>query len=201
MTITGRLAGFFPALYLLLAGTCLALSVAWSVLWAAGLVVVLYLLPPLLWRLYKRVLGHVKHIWALNRPQRCDWWVAHQLQSPYIAFPMLESGLRLVPGLYSAWLRLWGAQVGRAIHWTPQLDLLDRHNLKLGDRIVFGHRVALCCHVVVKKKSGLLILIERGIDIGDDCFIGATAAIGPGVKIPAGSHISYGSEIRFKYDA
>ena len=61
----------------------------------------------------------------------------HQLQVLYSAFP----ALRLVPGLYSAWLRLWGSRVGRAVYWTPQVKITDRGLLKVGDGVVFGHRV------------------------------------------------------------
>ena len=47
------------------------------------------------------------------------WWGMHQIQVLYIAIPQLEAVLRLVPGLYSQWLRLWGSKVGRRVYWTP----------------------------------------------------------------------------------
>lgn len=109
--------------------------------------------------------------------------------------------MRVIPGAYSAWLRLWGSKVGKGIYWTPQVELLDRHNLTLGDRIIFGHKATLTCHVIVKKRSGMVVLIERGIVIGDDCFIGADARLSPGVRLPAATHIPYRTEIRFHYDA
>jgi acetyltransferase-like isoleucine patch superfamily enzyme len=137
--------------------------------------------------------------WLLNAPIRCDWWIAHQLQLVYAALPFLEALLRLVPGLYSVWLRLWGSSIGKRVYWTPLVEILDRHMLSVGDDVVFGHQVCCTSHIIRKKTNGDLVLMVRPTRIEAGVLIGARARIGPGVKIPAKSVVPYNAEYRFAY--
>ncbi len=196
MTLSGRLTGLFPMVHLLLLAACLwAFLLRPGVLWAVTFLNLLYLVPPLLWQVYRAVYGQNKRIWIINRPQRCDWWVAHQLQMTYAVFPALEAMLRVIPGAYSAWLRLWGSHVGRGIYWTPNVELVDRHNLTLGDRIVFGHRIIMTGHAIVRKANGMMVLIDKGVTVGDDCFLGACSRYGMGVAVPAGTQVPYDAQM------
>ncbi|MDF1666930.1 MAG: acyl transferase, partial [Planctomycetota bacterium] len=111
----------------------------------------------------------------------------------YIAFPALETLLRFVPGLFSLWLRLWGAQIGKGVYWTPGLEITDRDRLEVGDHVIFGHRVGLYAHVIKPKKDNLLLFTRR-IKIGAGAFIGAAARLGPGVKIEAGALVATASD-------
>jgi hypothetical protein len=90
-----------------------------------------------------------------------------------------------VPGLFSLWLRAWGSTVGRAVYWTPGLEIADRSLLRIGDRVVFGHRVGLYAHLVAPKHGRLVLYVKR-ITIGSDVFVGAGTRMGPGVRIDDG---------------
>jgi hypothetical protein len=132
-------------------------------------------------------------LWPLAEgPSRIDvpayspWWGAHQLQVMYGAFPALEAALRLVPGLYSAWLRLWGSRIGRGVHWTPLVEITDRSLLEAGDGVVFGHRVACYAHLIKRREAGLILYVRR-IRIGSGVLLGAGSRLGPGARIDAGT--------------
>lgn len=198
----GRIASLFPLLHILLLLGGLAGLIVYPGLSALlGLLFIAYLLPPLLFRLYSFRHPARPGKWILNRRVRCDWWIAHQLQLGYAVLPLLESLLRLVPGAYSAWLRLWGSRVGRNIYWTPRVEIIDRHMLILGDNIVFGHRVVCCSHIINRKKNGDLVLIQQAIEIGNDSLIGAGAHIGPGVQIPEKTKVPHHAEYYFSKSA
>ena len=93
------------------------------------------------------------------------------MQLIFIALPALEAILRLIPGVYSAWLRLWGSHVGKHVYWTPLIEITDRDLLDIGDRVIFGHRAA-CYNHVVKPKGEDLVLYTAKITIGSDVFVG-----------------------------
>lgn len=112
------------------------------------------------------------------------WWGSHQFQLFYFACPFVEGLLRLVPGLYSAWLRLWGAKVGKGIYWTPNVEIDDRPLLEIGDDVILGHKVHLIAHVIIPYK-GRLSLFVKPIQIADRAFIGAGSVLGPGVRVDA----------------
>src|SRR6266498_3087906 len=141
MTLMARLMALFP--------TLLMASVVAGVLWLclqpgplplASLAAIVYLAPVLAFRLHQAIWPMVIGDSDIGTGRYVPWWGAHQLQVIYIAVPQLEALLRLVPGLYSAWLRLWGARIGRRVYWTPLVDIGDRSLLDIGDGAIFGHR-------------------------------------------------------------
>jgi len=200
MTLLGWLAYCFPLAHLILiAYTSVQFVQLPGVGSFAEMMAAIYLLPPLLFRLYSLKYPVRSGRWNLKGTRRSDWWVGHQLQMLYAAVPTFEALLRLIPGAYSAWLRLWGSKVGKRVYWTPHVELVDRHMLRIGDDVVFGHRVICTCHAVTKRTNGDLILLARWISIGSGVFIGALARIGPGVKIPDSKVIPYDAEYRFNY--
>jgi hypothetical protein len=149
------------------------------------LVVILYLVPPLTFRLHRIVFPFGKSLSNLSERKYSPWWGAHQIQVIYIAIPQLEAVLRLVPGLYSAWLRLWGSRVGRGVFWTPNVEILDRQALDIGDRVVCGHKCKFLSHAIKPRRQDL-VLYTRTIKIGNDVFIGAGSRIGPGAVVGDG---------------
>ncbi len=60
----------------------------------------------------------------------------------------MEEILRLIPGLYSFWLRAWGSRVGKLTYWAPQTVILDRGFLEIGDHVIFGAGVRINPHVM-----------------------------------------------------
>src|SRR3984957_14888072 len=200
MTLWGWLAYWFPILHLvLIAFTSIQFIQQPGFVALLELVAAIYLLPLILFRLYSLKYPVKPGRWNLKAAGRNDWWVGHQLQMIYAVMPTFEALLRLLPGAYSAWLRLWGSKVGKRVYWTPNVEIIDRQFLRIGDDVIFGHRVICTCHAVTKKPTGELILLVRWINIGSDVFIGALARIGPGVRIPASKVVPYDAEYRFTY--
>jgi NDP-sugar pyrophosphorylase family protein len=189
MTLMGRLISFYPASLL---GLAAGLGV-WFVyrptpVQPLALVFVIYLLPPLTLRLHNRVWPLGEGLTDLAAPEYSAWWGAHQIQLIFTALPQLEAILRLIPGSYSAWLRLWGSKIGHKIYWTPGVEITDRSMIEAGDRVVFGHECKLLGHAI-KPKSGAAMLYLRKIKIGSDVFIGAGSRIGPGAVIKDGVYL------------
>ena len=199
MTLLSTLLAFFPSLIVGLAGVAFVwLCVADS--WIAGLMrlglllFVIYGLPVLVYRLHAWRYPISEGVSYLQSKEYSPWWGSHQIQAIYIAIPALETWLRLIPGAFSAWLRLWGAEVGQRVYWTPGLEIADRGLLTIGDRAVMGHRVGLYAHVIKPKRQDLMLYVKR-IHIGHDTFVGAGSRLGPGVAIAAGTYLSAGSDV------
>ncbi len=118
------------------------------------------------------------------------WWITSQWQVIFNRLPMIEELIRLVPGLYSVWLRLWGARIGKFVYWTPGLRILDRSLLDLGDRVVFGASVTISPHfmlpVMSVNRARQLVLLAAPVRIGSDALVGAYSILLAGSWIGAG---------------
>jgi hypothetical protein len=189
MTLLGRIISFYS--------TCVLSLCAATVLWFGWrpspiqpvvLVVILYLVPPLTFRLHRIFFPIRKSLSNLSDRKYSPWWGAHQIQLVYIAIPQLEAALRLAPGLYSGWLRLWGSRIGRSVYWTPNVEITDRHLLDIGDHVVCGHKCKFLGHAI-KPRGGEMALYTRTIKVGNDVFIGAGSRIGPGAVIADGTFL------------
>jgi hypothetical protein len=123
------------------------------------------------------------------------WWTLFSLQTLFNRLPALEECLRLVPGLYSAWLRLWGARVGRLTYWAPGTRILDRSFVSIGDDVVFGARVRINPHVLQHPGTSASAssssaaaaagpeLILAPVIIGHRAMIGGYALLTAGTEI------------------
>jgi len=193
MTLRGRLVSLFPLLVLTMSAAALALALVTSCAgWLALVPAVVYFVPPLCFRLHEKISPLREGLHSLEAPGYSPWWGSLQMQNIYHALPALEAILRIVPGCYSAWLRLWGSKIGRNVAWTPRVEISDRSLLEIGDRVIFGHKVALYAHVVdrrPKAKGGSLRLFAKRIRIGDGAFVGAGSRLGPGAEIAAGARL------------
>lgn len=186
MTLRARLFGLFPAVWMLAVLACALLLVTLPGLPSLLLLgFMVYLLPVLCFRVHDAIWPLVEGRSRIDAPGYSPWWGGHQFQVMYSAFPALEAALRLVPGLYSAWLRLWGSRVGRRVYWTPLAEITDRSLLDIGDGAVFGHRVACYGHLI-KRRHDRLILYVRRIRIGMGVLLGAGSRLGPGARIDDG---------------
>ncbi|WP_051319189.1 acyltransferase [Chitinimonas koreensis] len=191
MTLRSRLFSLFPAAFLLAA---LALA-GWLLyrpgpLPAAALLIHLYLLPMACYRLHGALWPIREGLSRLDLPDSyVPWWGGHMCQLPYDSFPQLEAALRLLPGVYSLWLRGWGARIGRGVYWTPLVEITDRAMLEIGDYAVIGHKAVLCAHLVSRKDSGALRLYLRRIRIGAGALVGAGSRFGPGASAAPGEQL------------
>jgi acetyltransferase-like isoleucine patch superfamily enzyme len=183
MTLLSTLLAFFPGLLLVLIGIALvALIICPSPLSVLALLFCLYGLPLLVYRCHQWRYPVSEGISYLRGQAYSPWWGSHQIQAIYIAIPALEALLRLIPGAFSCWLRLWGAKVGRNVYWTPAFEIADRGLLEIGDRVIVGYRVAIYPHIIKPRRQELMLYVKT-VKIGNDVFIGAGSQLGAGCVI------------------
>lgn len=195
MTIAAKLITLFPFLHL--TGSLYFLYQAIhknSLFYFLSFMIVLYLAPVFLYRIH-----------SLFFPVKCGqsdifnksyspWWTAHQLQMLYIAYPFLETTLRLVPGVYSLWLRCWGSKIGKNVHWTPGVHVYDRNLLDIGDNCIIGERATFVGHIISPVKGRGMLTIEKST-VEKNAFIGAGTVISSGCLIQEGTLLKTGTEL------
>ncbi len=192
MTFLGKTITFFPLFHLIAiiaAGMKLLIQPALFSLMLFFLII--YVLPVVLYRIHNRFFPLIEGGTRLDLPIYSPWWASYQFQGIFNAFPFLEALLRLIPGAYSFWIRGWGSKVGENVHWTPQVEIIDRSLIDVGDNVIFGHKVIIVSHVVFKKKNGVVRLFVRKVRIGSGAFIGAGSKFGPGTVITANQIIPF----------
>jgi acetyltransferase-like isoleucine patch superfamily enzyme len=148
---------------------------------------VLYVLPPVAVRL---LLARRPLATGESDPESPDflrWWLTAQCQILFLRLPVLEELLRVVPGLYSMWLRLWGARVGALVYWSPGVCILDRPLVRVGHRVVFGVGVRINPHVLARPSGGgPAVLHLAPVAIGNDVIVGGYSLLLPGCVIGDG---------------
>ncbi|AIE73142.1 acyl transferase [Synechocystis sp. CS-94] len=185
----------FPGLIVTLTLTCFVVWIEtgnWY--WLILLILIIYGLPLLTYRIHQLFYPLQAGLSYLVGKNYIPWWGTYQIQLIYNTFPGLERVLHFVPGLFSLWLRLWGATIGKNVLWTPSIQILDRGLLHIGDHVILGHQVTLLGHVIKPKRDNLLLYVDR-ITIGDNVFVSAGVGIGPGAAIADGSYITFGTII------
>ena len=143
----------------------------------------LYLVPPLTARL--ALMGGRKCVGRIPIGSKAFfiWWFVFQLQIVFCRLPTLEEILRLIPGLYSQWMRLWGSRIGRFTYWSPGTLITDRSFLSIGDDVVLGAGVRLNAHVLAKAANGELELLLAPVCIGDRVLVGGYSLLTAGTEI------------------
>ena len=190
MTLISWAMALFPTFLLLLSGgTILWFGINPSWLQPCVLFGILYVFPLLVFRVHQLFFPIQLGVTRLSGKEYSSWWGGHQIQLLYYAFPALEALLKMIPGGYSFWLRLWGSRIGKQVYWTPNTEIGDRSMVEIGSRVVFGHKVQMYSHIVTPHKSefGAVVLIAKPIKIGSNCFIGAGSVLGPGSDVPDGT--------------
>lgn len=171
-----------PAVHLAILGLLLvALPASLSI--RLGLAACWLLLPPPLLARFALRSGLPAGEIAVPSRAFFRWWITWQLQTVFNRLPWIEEGLRLVPGAYSAWLRLWGARIGRLTLWSPGVRILDRPLLVIGHEVVLGVDTRLVGHFGGLDPEGRSTFTLGPITLGDRCVVGAAALIGPGVTL------------------
>ncbi|MEH2196703.1 acyltransferase [Nostoc sp.] len=189
MTVISKNLSFFPTFILLLTGAAIIyLAYSPNIFSILAVFLSIYGLPVLVYRLHEWVYPVREGISYLLGEEYSPWWGSHQIQVIYIAIPVLEAVLRLIPGVFSCWLRLWGAKVGRDVYWTTRLEIADRSLLEIGDRVVVGHGVGIYCHIIKPRKQNLMLYVKK-VQIGSNVFVGAGSNLAPGVVVADGSYL------------
>jgi hypothetical protein len=156
---------------------------AWRILGAAA---ALYLAPPLAARMLLAAAPFRKSVIAMGTRDFFTWWALLAFQVIFCRFPALEEALRVVPALYSFWLRLWGSRIGRLVYWSPGTQVLDRSFLDIGDDVIFGAGVRLNPHVLARNASGELELVLAPVKIGARAIVGGYSLLTAGTEILPG---------------
>lgn len=207
MSGADRLFSYFPLLMTIASFTALGVFAAWPSGWTILLLTfIVYLLPPIVLRIVMGSAPIKPGVAQIDGRTFSLWLAAHHIQAFYDALPFLESLLRVIPGFYSMWLRLWGSRVGYGVEWPVRLDVLDRNLMEIGNRVVFAREVELAAHVRQKTEGGGSRVLVRGVRIGSYAFLGAGVRVGPGANVPANANVpamtvvgvneSYGETVR-----
>ncbi len=144
---------------------------------------VLYLVPPIIARCLLILAPIKQHRIKPGSKPYFVWWTLFNLQSVYSRLPFLEELLRLIPGIYSIWLRLWGSKIGRLTYWTSGTTILDRSFLQIGDDVIFGAGSRLNPHVLIRNDSGELELLLAPVIVGNQAIIGGYSLLTSGTQV------------------
>lgn len=190
MTGADRVFSYFPLMMTAASLTALGIFAQWpSVLSAALLLFIVYVLPPIVLRVMLRWAPLQQGIACIDGRSFCPWLASHHIQAFYDALPYLESLLRVIPGFYSMWLRMWGSRVGYGVEWPVRIDVLDRNLMDIGNRVVFSREVELAAHVRQKMDGGGSRVLVRTVRIGGYAFLGAGVRVGPGASVPHNANV------------
>ena len=187
MTFLGKLITLFPGLHALLVIASLGYFVLEPGLLSGALIpLAIYVFPLAAYHLHQMVVPVVEGESSIVGSYS-PWYGTHMIQLVFIGFPSCERFLRLFPGLFSVWLRLWGSKVGKGVYYTPHLELADRGLLEIGNGCVFGYNVKISGHYISPSKTKGLKLYVRKVVIEDGGFVGAASRLAPGVRVKAGA--------------
>ena len=189
---------FYPPLLTLLIATDLLHFIRdQNIFSVTRLILSSFLLSPFLWWVLRLVFGNkTEGAYRVGKHAKGGnlWLLYYQLQLIYTHFSFFERFLRLFPGFYSAWLRLWGSKIGKKVNWTAECQLVDRGHLEIGDRVFMGNRCYLSAHALKKTKNQYLLFVKK-IVIGSDTMVSFAVQIGPGVEIGTRAHIDAGTDL------
>lgn len=150
--------------------------------------IILYLVPPLLCRLILTIHPLADGSHPVGSRSFAIWWATAQTQMLFNRLPMFEELLRLVPGLYSLWLRMWGAKIGRLTFWAPGTRILDRSFLRVGNDVVTGAGVRFNAHVIESVDRVPTIHLGK-ISVGNRCQLGGYSLLTAGCQVEDGEAV------------
>ena len=157
-------------------GAAVALFLAW-----------LYLVPALIGGAVTRLWPTPTGTFGLGDPGYRHWWLMLQLQLPFNRLPFLEEALRLVPGLYPLWIRLWGGHLSAQSFVGPGVMIGDRHLIRVGPRAVLGARAGFSGHIAFRDDTGRWRVTVAPCVVGPDAIVGGDAGMGPGAELAPGA--------------
>ncbi len=141
-----------------------------------------------------------------SRLKEALWWICRSaFFAPWFPVP---SGLKV------AMLRFFGAKVGAGVVIRSRVNVTFPWRLEIGDHVWIGDevgilsldRVVIGSNVCLSQRAYLCTgshdfgketfdLITRPIEIGDGCWVGAQAFVGPGVTMADGSRCLAGAVV------
>jgi hypothetical protein len=187
----------YPAFHALEVLLLLAVAIKTFNLYVIGLFIfACFFQSPLIWRYMLDKYGKPSGLFYFGKKalHGNNWMVAYQLQQFYTSFPFFERVLKMFPGFYSAWLRLWGAQIGKKVNWTSGCELVDRTHLTIGDRTLIGNHTYISAHAI-KKKGDKYLLFVKDVTIGSDVVLAFQCTISPGAIIENQAFVEAGGVV------
>lgn len=118
------------------------------------------------------------------------WWWQQQLQMPFNRLPWIEELIRLVPGLYPCWLRLWGGRVSLLCIFAPRSVVTDRQLVRIGKGAIIGDGSVLGGHLVQRSAEGAWSIIIAEVTVGNGAVVGVRAVLGPGSVVEDGEQMT-----------
>lgn len=153
----------------------------WRVLAALGL---LFIAPALAARIIVKGFPPRSTVIRMGSNDFFKWWAMINLQVLFCRLTIVEEAMRLVPALYSAWLRLWGSRIGRLVYWAPGTRILDRSFLDIGDDVIFGAGVRISPHVMIRNEQGETEILLAPVKIGSRAVVGGYSLLAAGTELP-----------------
>ncbi|MBP3846318.1 hypothetical protein J6I39_01065 [bacterium] len=132
------------------------------------IVLIIYIIPPLITRVALLICPLKNTEYELFSKEYYVWWLTFCSQIIYLRLSFLEEFLRIIPGLYSMWLRIcWGAKIGKLTFWAPGTRILERNFLEIGDNVIFAADTRINAHVQTDKKLLIApVIIEDNVVVG-----------------------------------
>jgi hypothetical protein len=185
----------WPALHLA-GGAALALGLADGAAARAGVFALwLYLLPPLAARALIALFGRPEGRLTQDMRSYRVWWALTQLQMVFNRFPALEEALRLAPGLYAAWIALWGGRISARAFIGPRVVVTDRYAISVESGAVLGFSGALAGHMALREADGRWVVVAAGPHVEAGAILGGGAGLGPGAVLARGALLPAGRRV------
>ena len=188
------LMNFIPLLHVVACAACWLLPVSMVCrLFLFGFT--LYLLPALVVRAVMAIGGRPQGLLHQDSGGFKRWWFAFQCQTVFNRLPWLEELLRLVPGLYALWIRMWGGRVSPRCYIAPGATLLDRWAVEVQTGAVLGYGCLLVAHLGTRGVDGRGMLLVAAPCVQQDAIVGGLAKLGPGATLLAGQVLPTGRHL------
>lgn len=186
----------FLPLGLILAGLAVAGLLAESRVGRTGCFIAwLYLAPPLAGRLVIAALGRPEGTFGMGERGYRAWWAMTQLQMIFNRLPVLDEALRLVPGLYPLWIRLWGGSVSPFALVGPGVVITDRHLVRVGRGALLGAQARIAGHMALRDDAGRWQVVVAAPVVEADAIMGGESGLGPGARLRGGALLPAGRRV------
>jgi putative colanic acid biosynthesis acetyltransferase WcaF len=93
----------------------------------------------------------------------------------------------------------WRVEIGDHVWLGDEVLILSLDRVRIGNNVCISQRAFLCTGNHDFRKEGF-DLVTKPIDIGDSCWVGACAFVGPGAVLPPGTMVKAGDARGARHD-
>ena len=194
MTFLGKVMALFPAFHVFMVVSCtVGFVVEPSAVSFCVIPLMLYIFPLLIFQLHNRMYPLEEGTFSIVQGYS-PWFGTHMIQQNFISFKWTEEILRTIPGLFSLWLRAWGAKVGKNVYFAPHFEIADRSLVDVADNVIFGYGVRASSHIIsANKELGGMAVYIRCITVEKGALVGALCQVGPGSLVKRNAVVRVGT--------